>query len=56
MTRTRLSNTMNQNARENLKFQLYNVESAIGKHPIDSREFRYLSEERKRLLRRLEDQ
>ena len=56
MTRTKLSNTMNQNARENLEFQLRNVESAMGKHSIDSREFWYLSEERERLLRRLKDQ
>lgn len=47
---------MNQNARENLEFQLRNVESAMGKHPIDSREFLYISEERERLLQRLKDQ
>jgi len=52
--RTKLSNTMNQDTRENLQFQLHNVESAMGKHPIDSREFWYLSEERKRLLDALE--
>lgn len=47
---------MSQNARENLQFQLRNVESAMSKHPIDSREFWYLSEERERLQQRLNDQ
>lgn len=52
--RTKLSNTMNQDTRENLQFQLDNLKCAMGKHPLDSYEFWYLWREGQYLLERLD--
>lgn len=41
-------------SRENLLFQLENVESALCKHAIDSHEYFYISRHRDELLARLE--
>lgn len=53
MTRTKLSNTPSDN-RAALEWQLRNVESAMGKHAVDSMEFSYLVREREYLLEALE--
>ncbi len=53
MTRTKLSNTP-ADTRVSLEWQLRNVESAMGKHSVDSMEFYYLSNEREYLLEALE--
>lgn len=52
--RTKLSNTMNQDTRENLQFQLDNLKCAMNRHPIDSVEFWYLWREGQRLLAKLD--
>lgn len=53
MTRTKLSNVPSD-TRASLEWQLRNVESAVGKHAIDSMEFYYLINEREYLIKALE--
>lgn len=52
--RTKLSNTMNQDTRENLQFQLDNLKCAMNKHSIDSMEYWYLWREGQRILQKLD--
>lgn len=54
MTRTKFTNTVDQDTRANLEWQLRNVEAALHKHAFDSAEALYLANERQILLERLE--